>query len=125
MVIGKTEKELADLALLADKTEIINEIETQITQVEAAAVVLNASLASSSNININEAQNYDDGAAAATASHIALKLEKSAISKVQKHIFCSFKNRKKSIFAPEKSLKLPKLQFSDFFLVQKLIFCHF
>ena len=32
----------------------------------------------------------------------ALKLEKSAISKVQKHIFCIFKNGKKSIFAPEK-----------------------
>ena len=41
----------------------------------------------------------------------ALKLEKSAISKVQKHIFCYFKNGKKSIFAPEKSLKLPKMQF--------------
>ena len=57
--------------------------------------------------------------------HSALKLEKSIISKVQKHIFCHFKNGKKSIFAPEKSLKLPKMQFSDFFLVQKLIFCHF
>ena len=42
------------------------------------------------------------------------KIEKSsAISKVQKHIFCYFKNGKKSIFAPEKSLKLPKMQFSD------------
>jgi hypothetical protein len=38
--------------------------------------------------------------------HSALKLEKSAISKVQKHIFCHFKNGKKSIFAVEKSLKL-------------------
>ena len=38
--------------------------------------------------------------------HGALKLEKSAISKVQKHIFYYFKNGKKSIFAPEKSLKL-------------------
>ena len=37
-----------------------------------------------------------------SALHIALKLEKSAISKVQKHIFCDFK---KSIFAPENSLK--------------------
>ena len=43
--------------------------------------------------------------------HSALKLEKSAISKVQKHIICIFKNGKKSIFAPEKSLKLPKMQF--------------
>ena len=31
--------------------------------------------------------------------HSAIKLEKSAISKVQKHIFCNFKNDKKSIFA--------------------------
>ena len=46
--------------------------------------------------------------------HSALKLEKkSAISKVQKHIICIFKNGKKSIFALEKSLKLPKMQFSD------------
>ena len=43
----------------------------------------------------------------------ALKLEKSAISKVQKHIICIFKNGKKSIFAPVKSLKLPKMQFLD------------
>ena len=41
----------------------------------------------------------------------ALKWEKSAISKVQKHIFCNFKKVKKSIFAPEKSLKLPKILF--------------
>ena len=34
--------------------------------------------------------------------HSALKLEKSAISKVQKHIFCHFKNGKKSIFAQKK-----------------------
>ena len=27
--------------------------------------------------------------------------------------FCNFKNDKKSIFAPEKSLKLPKMQFLD------------
>ena len=43
--------------------------------------------------------------------HSALKLEKSVISKVQKHIFYNFKNGKKSIFPPEKSLKLPKMQF--------------
>ena len=44
--------------------------------------------------------------------HSALKLEKSAISKVKKKInFCHFKNGKKSIFAPEKSLKLPKMLF--------------
>merc|ERR1712001_725757 len=59
VVISKTEKELADLARLDDillwaDTEI-NEIETQIRQ--DAAVVLNASLASSS--SINEAQNYE------------------------------------------------------------------
>ena len=45
--------------------------------------------------------------------HSALKLEKSAISKVQKSIICIFKNGKKSIFAPEKSLKLPKIKFLD------------
>ena len=44
-------------------------------------------------------------------AHSALKVEKSAISKVQKHIICIFKNGKKSIFATEKSLKLPKMQF--------------
>ena len=38
--------------------------------------------------------------------HSALKLEKSAISKVQKPIFCHFKNGKQLIFAPEKSVKL-------------------
>ena len=43
----------------------------------------------------------------------ALILEKSAISKVQKSIICIFKHGKKSIFAPEKSLKLSKMQFSD------------
>ena len=58
-------------------------------------------------------------------SHNALKLEKSAISKVQKHFFCYFKNGKKSIFAPEKSPKIVFLVFLNFFLVQKLIFCHF
>ena len=49
--------------------------------------------------------------------HSALKLEKSAISKVQKTIICIFKN------AQEQNSKLPKMQFLDFFLVQKLIFC--
>ena len=39
-----------------------------------------------------------------SAAHSALKLEKSAISKVQKHIISIFKNGKKSIFAQEKSL---------------------
>ena len=57
--------------------------------------------------------------------HSALKLEKNAISKVQKHIFCYFKNGKKSIFAPEKSPKIAFLVVLNFFLVQKLIFCHF
>ena len=55
--------------------------------------------------------------------HIAPNLEKSAISKVQKHII--FKNGKKSIFGPEKSLKIAFLVVLNFFLVQKLIFCHF
>ena len=48
-----------------------------------------------------------------TKFHSALKLEKGAISKVQKNIFCNFKNGKKLIFAPEKSLKPTKMQFSD------------
>ena len=42
-------------------------------------------------------------------THDALKLEKSAISKVHKSIICIFKNDKKSHFAPEKRLKLPKM----------------
>ena len=56
--------------------------------------------------------------------HSALKLEKSAISKVQKNIIYISKMAKKSFFAPEKSSKLPKMQFSNFFLVQKFIFLH-
>ena len=31
----------------------------------------------------------------------------------QKHIFCHFRNGKKSIFVLEKSLKIPKMQFLD------------
>ena len=45
--------------------------------------------------------------------HSALKLEKNCNFKSAKNIICIFKNGKKSIFAPEKSLKLPKMQFSD------------
>ena len=48
--------------------------------------------------------------------------KKVQFQKLKKIHFCYFK---KSIFAQEKSLKLPKMQFTDFFLVQKLIFCHF
>ena len=44
---------------------------------------------------------------------------------MQNSSICIFKNGKKSIFAPEKSLKLPKMQFSDFFLVQKIDFLPF
>ena len=44
--------------------------------------------------------------------HSALKLEKSAISKVQKHNFFTIaKMTKNQFFAPQKSLKLPKMQF--------------
>ena len=57
--------------------------------------------------------------------HSAQKLEKSAISKVQKKLFCYFKNGKKSIFAPEKSPKKAFLIFLNCFLVQKLIFLPF
>ena len=53
------------------------------------------------------------------------KIGKKCNFKSAKNIICIFKNGKKSIFTPEKSLWLPKMQFSDFFLVQKLIFCHF
>ena len=42
---------------------------------------------------------------------IRFLVKKSAISKVQKHSICNFKNGKKSIFAPEKSLKLSKRHF--------------
>ena len=43
-------------------------------------------------------------------TQLTLKLEKSAISKLQKHIIFAFsKMAKKSIFAPEKTLKLPKM----------------
>ena len=45
-------------------------------------------------------------------SHSALKLEKSALSKVQKSIICIFKNGKKTIFAPKKRCNLGK--FHDF-----------
>ena len=45
--------------------------------------------------------------------------KKSAISKVQKSSICIFKNGKKLIFAPEKSLKQPKILF---FSVLKLHF---
>ena len=57
--------------------------------------------------------------------HSALKLEKSAISKVQKSIIYIFKNGKKSIFAPEKSPKMAFLVVLMLFLMQKLIFYHF
>ena len=53
----------------------------------------------------------DDLTTVCTLPHSTLKLEKSAISKVQKSIIRLFKNGKKSIFALEKSLKLPKMQF--------------
>ena len=39
--------------------------------------------------------------------------KKVQFEKCKKNIICIFKNGKKSIFAPEKSLKLPKMQFSD------------
>ena len=52
--------------------------------------------------------------ASLSSLHSVLKLEKSAISKVQKHIFYNFKNGKKSSFAPQKSLKLQKCNFKLF-----------
>ena len=60
--------------------------------------------------------------------HSALKLEKSAISKVQKplqkHIFQKWQ-KKKIFFAPEKSPKIAFLAVLNFILVQKWNFCHF
>ena len=48
--------------------------------------------------------------------HSALKLEKSAFSKVRKNIIYFFKNgKKKSIFTPEKSLKLHFCSFKLFY----------
>ena len=57
--------------------------------------------------------------------HSALKLEKSAISKVQKSIIFAFlKMAKKSIFAPEKSLNYQKCNFrlkkNNYFLCPNL-----
>ena len=54
--------------------------------------------------------------------HSAVKLEKSAISKVHKHIICIFKNGKKSIFAPEKSLKIAFLVVFSFAKIEFLPF---
>ena len=49
--------------------------------------------------------------------HSALKLEKNAISTVQKHIICIFKNVQKSIFVLEISPKIAFLVILNFFLV--------
>ena len=59
-------------------------------------------------------------------NHCALKLEKSAISKVQKNIICIFKNDKKNQFLHQKkSQKIAFCVVLNFFLVQKLIFLPF
>ena len=50
--------------------------------------------------------------------HNALKLEKIAISKVQKHIFCYLKNGKNIHFGTRRSPKRAFLVFLNFFLVQ-------
>ena len=68
--------------------------------------------------------------------HGALKLEKSAISKVQKHLLAISKMAKKSIFAQEKSLKLTKnaifglfssanIDFLPFLKMKIMCFCNF
>ena len=76
--------------------------------------------------NVEEEQNEDqEDEFGKLDLHSALKLEKSAISKVQKSIICIYKNGKKSIFASEKSPKMAFLVVLNFFLVPKLIFCHF
>ena len=53
------------------------------------------------------------------------KIGKKCTFKSAKNIICIFKNGKKSIFTPEKSPKIAFLVVLNFFLVQKLIFCHF
>ena len=63
----------------------------------------------------------DEESADKITTHSELKFQKKSIfkstksnfltfSKVEKHIFCYFKNGIKSIFAPEKSSKLPKIK---------------
>ena len=59
-----------------------------------------------------------------TKIHSALKLEKSAISKMQKSIIRIFKNGKKINFCTRKRFKTTKNAILNFFLKQKLIFCH-
>ena len=51
--------------------------------------------------------------------------KKVQFQKYKNTFFAISKNGKKISFAQEKNLKLPKMQFSDFFLLQKLIFYHF
>ena len=67
--------------------------------------------------------------------HSALKLEKSVISKIQKLVFCYFKNGKKSIFAPENVennkkaifglFSGAKINFLPFLKMQIMCFCTF
>ena len=55
--------------------------------------------------------------------HSALKLEKSAISKVQKNIICIFKNGKKSIFAPTTKNAIFGLKKTRFLVVLNFLWC--
>ena len=57
--------------------------------------------------------------------HSALKLEKKYNFKSKKRIFCSFKNGKKSIFAPEKKFKTAKNAISGLFSGAKIDFLPF
>ena len=57
--------------------------------------------------------------------HSALKLEKKCNFKSTKTHYLHFQIWQKINFASEKSLKIAFLVVLDFFLVQKLIFCHF
>merc|ERR1719510_418901 len=54
--------------------------------------------------------------------HSALKLEKSAISKVQKTLFAFSKMAKNQFLHQKKNPKIAFLVVLNFFLVQKLIF---
>ena len=63
---------------------------------------------------------------ALTGTSQCSKIGKKCNFKSTKTHFLLFQKwQKKSIFAQEESLKLPKMQFLDFFLVQKLIFAIF
>lgn len=61
-----------------------------------------------------------------TQLFVCSKIRRKCNFKSTKTHYLHFQNgKKKSIFAPEKSPKIAFLVVLNFFLVQKLIFCHF